>query len=122
MNNTHIRNLLKNVFHLPISGGSGKSIDDPITIELTKENDIVGNEYEILNWLSILNGFTWQVIEQRLNFPDDKKIDQLKIEITQNNTGQKMIRDYFFDITLCFNKLESDVSDYLREKRNNLSK
>ena len=122
MTNTHIHNLLKNVLNLPIGGGSGKSIDDPIIIELTKENDYVGTEYRIIQLLGILNGFTWQVIEQRLNFPDDKKIDQLKIEITQNNTGQKMIKEYFFDITLCFNKLESDVSDYLREKRNSLSK
>jgi len=122
MNNTHVDNLLKNVFHLPISGGSGKSIDDPFILELTEKNDIVGIEYEILKWLGFLHGFKWEVIGQRLNFPDDKKIDQLKIEIIQNNTGQKIIREYFFDITLCFNKLKSDVSDYLREKRNNLSK
>jgi len=119
---THIHDLLKSVFNLPVGGGSGKSIDDPFIIELTEKNDIVGTEYEILNWLGILNGFTWQVIEQRLNFPDDKKIDQLVIEISQNNTDQKIIRDYFFDITECFNQFESDVSDYLRKKRNNQSK
>ena len=118
----NIINLLKSNFHFPISGGSGKSMNDPITIELTKENDYVGIEYEIIKCLGILNGFKWEVIEQRLNFRDGKKIDQLKIEIIQNNTGQKIIMDYYFDITECFDKFKSDVSDYLRNKQNTPSK
>lgn len=118
----NIINLLKSNFNFPISGGIGKSIDDPITIKLTPGNDYVGIEYKLLRCLGILHGYSWEVIEQRLNFRDDKKIDQLKVEIIQNNTGQKMIREYFFDITLCFDRFESDVSDYLREKLNNLSK
>ena len=122
MDKSHIHNLLNGVINLQNSGKYGNSIENPIKINLTQENDYIGTEYEIIKWLGFMHGFKWEVIGQTLHFRDSKKIDQLVIEIIQNNTGQKIIREYFFDITLCFNKLKSDVSDYLREKRNNLSK
>ena len=100
-----------------MSGGSGKTMNDPIIIELTKENDYVGTEYKIIQLLGILNGFQWNRIEQRLHFKDNKKIDQLKIEIIQNNSDQKIVMDFYFDITVCFDKFDSDVQEYLREKR-----
>ena len=125
INNTHnldnpdyhqnIINLLKSNFHFPISGGSGKSIDDPITIKLTPGNDYVGIEYKLLRCLGIILGYEWNCIEQKLSFPNGKKIDQLKIEIIQRNSDQNIVVDYFFDITECFNRFERDVSDYLRE-------
>lgn len=122
MDKIHIHNLLNGVYNLLIRSTSGNTIDDPIIIEPTQKNDYIGTEYKIINLLCILSGFQWNCIEQTLHIKGEKKIDQLKIEIFGQISDQKIVVDYYFDITEPFKIFEGDVSDYLRENRNNVEK
>lgn len=42
---------------LPIGGGSGDSIDDPVKIELTEKNNYIEIEYDILESIGVCNGY-----------------------------------------------------------------
>lgn len=100
----------------------GNTINDPIIIE-TQENDYIRMEYAIIKLHSILMGFNYNCIEQKLHLKGDKKIDQLTIEIIGVlKSDQKLVVSYYYDITEPFLKLEHEVSNYLNEKQNSLSK
>lgn len=91
---------------LPVKGGSGISIEDPLEIELTEINDYIGAEYAFLKYLGLGRGIEWRVIEQALLYHNDKKIDKIVIE-TKEFTEDEIItqtENYYFDITECFNK------------------
>jgi hypothetical protein len=65
----NIRDLIKNDFDvdLPIKGGTGNSIDDPVLIEWASPiNDYVGTEYAFLKYIGIGRGIEWKKIKQQL--------------------------------------------------------
>lgn len=89
---------------LPISGGDGNSIDNPIIIHRTPMNDYVGVEYYILKCLGIGRRIKWKMLGQMLLENDGKKIDQIKIETEELTETQVIttVENYYFDITECF--------------------
>lgn len=87
---------------MPISGGSGNSIDDPIKIEPTGlMTDFVGTEYAIIKYLSIIRGLITKPNEQGLLFHGEKVIDKITC-MTLQKMNEEMVSSsetYFFDIT-----------------------
>jgi hypothetical protein len=102
--NMTLKELLKQDFQadLPISGGTGNSIDNPIVIHRVGINDYTGTERFILDCLGKGRRIKWRFLGQQLLFHEDKKIDKIKIEILQMNETEPHIENYYFDITECF--------------------
>lgn len=115
--NINLKELLKKDFgvDLPISGGIGNSIDNPIVIHLAKYNDYVGTEYSVLECIGKGRGIEWKIVEQGLLSHQNKKIDKVKIETIQLTDDSKItqIENYYFDITECFGKgaLNPEITD-----------
>jgi hypothetical protein len=101
-----LKELLKKDFQveLPISGGTGNSIDNSIIIHRVGINDYTGTEHFILDCLGKGRRIKWRILGQELLFHENKKIDKIKIE-TQQVAGTEIItqvENYYFDITECF--------------------
>jgi hypothetical protein len=102
-----IRELINKDFgvDLPIEGGNGNSIDNPVII--IKEgnlNDPVGVEYAYLKYLGLGRRIAWKTLDQELLFHEDRKIDKIRIE-TKETTDAEIITQievYYFDITKVF--------------------
>jgi hypothetical protein len=109
-----IKNLLLKDFgvNLPISGGLGNSIDNPIIIHREGLNDYVGTEYTVLKFVGQSRGVKWEKTGQELISYNGRRIDQIKIK-TEVTTDEEIItqeENYYFDITDCFNtKLNIEV-------------
>jgi hypothetical protein len=104
--NMTLKELLKKDFQveLPISGGTGNSIDNPIIIHRVGINDYTGTEHFILDCLGKGRRIKWRILGQELLFHENKKIDKIKIQ-TQQVAGTEIItqvENYYFDITECF--------------------
>lgn len=103
-----LKELLKLDFgvDLPISGGFGNSIDNPIIIHRTGINDYVGTEHFILNCLGKGRKIKWKVIIQELINHNNKKVDKIKIETIETTEFEiiTQIENYYFDISDCFGK------------------
>ena len=97
-----LRELIKQVFEkdLPISGGFGSSIVDAIVIELANGGVGVDMEYQVLEYLRILNRTpNWKVEKQELLGHDNKHYDKLSI-IYSDNAAYR--HNYYFDISKFF--------------------
>lgn len=104
-----VRELIKLDFgvDLPIKGGNGNSIDNPVIIEYVIPNDYVAVEYDYLNFLCRGRRLPeWKVIKQSLFLNNERKIDQLKFQYPEWENGRKFIvtENYYFDVTECFGK------------------
>lgn len=101
-----LKELLKNDFgvELPISGGTGNSIDNAIIIHLEGMNDYVGTEYTILRCIGIGRRIEWETLGQQLMSHNNKKIDKIKIETKQTTDSEiiTQVENYYFDISECF--------------------
>ena len=102
----HLKDLIKleRNINLPIKGGTGKSIDDPIVIEKSEEYNCVIVEYMLLDYFSEVSGYDWKLLEQQLSNHNGRRIDMLKIETTQIVEEEIIIEieNYYFDVTDCF--------------------
>lgn len=100
-----IKKLIKKDFgvELPISGGLGNSIDNPIVIHRTELNDYVDTEYFILKCLGIGRRIKWKMINQALLSHNNKDIDRIKIETIEITETEIItsIENYYFDISEC---------------------
>jgi hypothetical protein len=100
-----LKELLKSDFgvDLPISGGFGNSIDNPIIIHSTDLNDYVGTEKLILNCLGKGREIEWRILKQEILSHSEKKFDKIKIETIQTTDSEiiTQIENYYFDITDC---------------------
>lgn len=104
---------------LPIHGGSGRDIDDPIFLEITKDNNIIAIEKAVLICLGVINDYDWQPISQTLHLVDNKKVDQIDIQIFEDNDLYSYrIEKYYFEITKCFDRFSADVAKYLAKSEN----
>ncbi|RAR75764.1 hypothetical protein [Flavobacterium aciduliphilum] len=101
-----LKELIKTHFEedLPISGGKGNLIDNPIIIHKEIFNDYIGVEYFILKCLGEIRGISWKKIEQSLLFNNGRNIDKIKIETTFKTKTEVItqIENYYFDITECY--------------------
>lgn len=103
-----LRSMLKKDFgvDLPISGGSGNAITNPIVVHRQEPNDYVGVEYAILKFLGIGRGISWQMLTQELTHHNDRVIDKIRVE-TVRLTAEEEVRTveaYYFDITECYGR------------------
>ena len=100
-----LKELLKSDFgvDLPISGGFGNSIDNPIILHRTDLNDYVGTESFILKCLGKGRKIEWKLLGQELLNQNERNVDKIKIETKQstNNEIITQIENYYFDITEC---------------------
>ena len=104
----NLRQLLLNDFgvDLPISGGTGNSLENAIVIQRLVPNDYVATEYAILKYLGLGRGVTWKLLQQQLIEADGRVIDKMKLEVSQTTKTDIIttIENYYFDITECFGK------------------
>lgn len=116
----NLRELFKKVFDvdLPISGGFGQSIDDPIVVHADNSTVGVKMEYQIIGFLQELAGNAWHRGEQTLIRMGGKSFDKVSISLEdpivpcfmsdKMSPSDKesvamdiapMQQDYYFDIT-----------------------
>lgn len=116
----NLRELFNKVFDvdLPISGGFGQSIDDPIVIHTDNSTVGVKIEYQIIGFLQELAGKTWRRSQQTLIRTGEKSFDKVSILLEEplvpcfmmDNVSPSdkesvamdiapMQQDYYFDIT-----------------------
>ncbi len=86
---------------LPISSGTGLSIDDPIFMNV--DIDYVHNEYVVLEYLSFSRFMEWQRKGQKLINYNDRFIDCLTITVSDltDNIDNIWTENYYFDVTDC---------------------
>lgn len=96
-----LREIFRRVFglDLAISGGEGRSVHDPIVIDL--DNDGVALEYQVLQLLQQLDGKKYHVTSQSLIVQGERRIDKITVS---DNTEPKDIRCFYFDITKSFSR------------------
>lgn len=89
---------------LPISGGNGDSLETPIVMHRTEDNDFVEMEYFIVDCLCKIRKIEYRLLGQEFSYT--QKIDSIKIETKQKigNKTIKQIEHIYFDISECFGK------------------
>lgn len=92
----NLQSTLQKFFHvsLPISGGDGQSIDDPIIIN-AGENP-VPLEYQIIDYINQMGNKTWMMEKQELIKKDGRSIDKVSIVLEDD---PRNYHNYYFDIT-----------------------
>lgn len=94
--NETLKETLKEVFgvDLPISGGFGQSVDDPIILDV--DSDGVALEYAIIDYIQQMGMKKYWVEKQEVKFVGERKIDKVSIVLEED---QENYRNYYFDIT-----------------------
>lgn len=103
---------------LPISGGNGNSIDNPIIIHESPGRTCVETEYLIFKCLGIGRQIEWKVIKQQLFTHNSRKFDKLKIETKEYTETEiiTQIENYYFDITECFGSKKEESNSIISDK------
>lgn len=85
---------------LPISGGSGNSIDTPIILDKDGPSNYVETEQMILDYIGALRGITWKMVSQTVMKHKNRYIDQIKIKTVYNTKKEVKIQieSYYFDV------------------------
>jgi hypothetical protein len=86
---------------LPLSGGKGKSLEDPIVIHANKEGKYcIYYENYLFEYLHSGLFWYWEKVSQSLMLKNGKSYDFIKIAIFDDFT-EELIRyeEYYFDIT-----------------------
>lgn len=101
-----LKTILKNDFDLdlPISGGSGLSIDDPVVIERSGINDYVSTEHTLLKYLAKKRQVQYELVGQALLSHQGRRLDRITIQTIDSSTEgvRGETAHYYFDITDCF--------------------
>lgn len=95
--NLTVREQIKKDFgvDLPIIGGSGQSIDDPILID-PEYKDWSTVEYSFIKYANTAQNRNYKVVLTTLLEHNGKQIDQIRIEIEGNSENYY---NYYFDVT-----------------------
>jgi hypothetical protein len=119
MNKLHqsasIKELIQQVFgdEMPISGGTGNSIEKAIVIKRTKPlNDYVSIQYHVIRYIALGRCYhSWNIIKQQLLFQDGKIYDKIEVNVIMNHNGKLLQQTefYYFDITECYGP-EKEIS------------
>ena len=103
-----IRHMLLRDFgvDLPIPGGRGNSLDNPVVLEYQVPNDYVSIEHAYLKYLGLGRRIEWRVIKQELIERGERYYDKIKIETVQTDDDRiiRQIENFYFDITDCFGR------------------
>jgi hypothetical protein len=98
---TSIHDLIQKEFDidLPISSGTGLSVDDPIVMNI--DVDYVQNEFEALKFMGYFRSIKWKRMQQKLFNIGDRYIDCITIKVTDlmDFTSDSWTEEYFFDVT-----------------------
>lgn len=88
---------------LPISGGSGRTLDNPIIMERRGINDYVGTERMLLTYLMKKREVEWIWKKQAFLMHGDRKLDEITIQTMDITTegATVQLEQYYFDITDC---------------------
>ena len=100
-----VRQLLKRDFavDLPIAGGNGNSVNNPVIIESQVGEDYHRVEHDYVKYICIGRRVKWEFLQCDSLDLDDRKIERVKIR-TQSASAQEGIaqtENYYFDITDC---------------------
>lgn len=114
-----IQNILKTTFNLdlPISGGDGHSISEPIIVGFDPNQYYIDMEYDILRFLFIWRGVKWRRISQKLHLPDKRKIDEITVEI-QDAPNNFFNETYFFDVSYPYDLFEIEMTEFFEAEIN----
>jgi hypothetical protein len=95
---------------LPIKGSTGNSIENPVIIEWTPNDDFVSVEFAYLRCIGMARGIEWKFISQKQMNHDGKKIDRLTIKTRQFGLSEIITQqeNYYFDITDWIDKSPTD--------------
>lgn len=80
---------------LPILGGAGQTIDDPVIID-PKFKDWSSVEYSYIRLINQAAGRSWEVVGVAMIKHGQRKIDQLKLRIDGDKDN---FYNYYFDVT-----------------------
>jgi hypothetical protein len=99
--------MLKKIFgvevDLPIAGGFGKSINEPVIIESQTGGNYRQVERDYINYICKCMHLNWELIQHELIPFGELRIEKVKFK-TQETTPKKIIikkEEYYFDITDC---------------------
>jgi hypothetical protein len=91
-----------------IEGGYGESFEDRIIIYKSIENDFIGDEYKILEYMRVIKGaYAYWMIQQSLRRIENSTLDILEVDFyTKYENGVERVENatIHFDITKCFGK------------------
>lgn len=111
-----LKEILKSYFgvELPISGGTGNSIDNAIIIHREGMNDYVGTEYAILKYIGKVRNIEWKTLGQELLNHNNRKFDKIKIETKETTVSETktQVENYYFNITECFDLNEKQENTF----------
>jgi hypothetical protein len=101
-------------FNLPISGGDGRSADEPVCLELTKLNNYVLTEKLYIAIILKDKCKDWKMKFQSLNLINERYIDYLNIEVIgHDETRSRQV--FWFDVTECLKKKTEDFFEGLED-------
>ncbi len=100
-----IRQMLKGDFgvDLPILGGSGNSVNDPVILESHVGSDYRQVESDYLKYVCMGRKVNWTLLQRESIDSSDRRVEKVKIK-TQETTPREVItqiENYYFDITDC---------------------
>jgi hypothetical protein len=99
---------------LPIAGGFGKFIDEPVFIESQAGGNYRQVETDYLNYICMCRHMNWELVQYDLISVGERRIEKVKIK-TQETTSKKIItkaEDYYFDITDCMGPADQRKKTY----------
>ena len=83
---------------LPISGGTGNSLENAVVIEPHNPPDCVAVEYLYLKYIGLGRMIKWNTIGQEPITSGEKGFDKITIEIIQDGQATHN-ENYYFDIS-----------------------
>ena len=89
---------------LPISGGTGNSMENAIVVQYGIPNDYVSVEYAYLRYVGIGRRIAWKTIKQKIVHNEGRKYDKITIEVSSDDQEEPHYENYYFDITECFGR------------------
>lgn len=91
-----------------ITGGFGETFKERIIIHRSIDNDYIGDEYKILEYITaIKKGYAYSMIQQSLKTIEDRTVDILEVDFyIKDDSGEERVENatIHFDITKCFGK------------------
>jgi hypothetical protein len=100
---------------LPIKGSTGNSIEHPVIIEWSPNDDFVSVEFAYLRCIGMARGIEWKFISQKQLNHNDRKLDRLTIKTREFGKSEIITQqeNYYFDITEWIDKSPrgSDIHD-----------
>ena len=97
--------------NLPISGGIGQSLDEPIVITTSDPEDAALTQLEVARCIYGFNGRYWRLIERTAVPTDVGRIEKMSCEIKFIEDDQVITetRNFYFDLSHALVRSSSSV-------------